>query len=91
MKNRKTQALIDSGSMVTCISEEFYNTLDSVLELRNFSGFGLEITSVTGSKIRYKGSLSRKLFLLHSRFSYAPPDYSNHIPVIIGKKFHSHL
>ena len=87
MENRKTQALIDSGSMVTCIFEDFYNTLDSVLELHNFSDFGSEITSATGSKIRYKGSFSRKLFLLHSRFSYAPTDYSNHISVIIGKNF----
>ena len=40
IQNRKTKALIDSGSMVTCISEEFYKSLNPIPELFSISDFG---------------------------------------------------
>lgn len=95
IENRKTKALIDSGSMVTCISEEFYNTLDPVPELLNISDFGLEITSASGSKIPYKGYVEIEISVpCLGNFSYCIPalvvpqtNYSKQVPVIIGTNF----
>ena len=61
--------------MVTCISEEFYNTLDPVPELLNFFDFRLEITSASGSKIHYKGYVEIEISVpCLGNFSYCIPE-----------------
>lgn len=51
----KTKALIDSGSVVTCISEEFYNSLHPKPELFSITEFGLSVHSANGGELPYRG------------------------------------
>ncbi len=44
----KTKALIDSGSMVTCISEEFFICLNPMPTLHDMSELGLNVQSANG-------------------------------------------
>ena len=50
----KTRALIDSGSMITCISEEF-QSLNPIPELHSISEFGLTIHSANGTVLPFSG------------------------------------
>ena len=50
-----TRGLIDSGSMVSSISQWFYESINPTPELRNISDFGLKITAANGEKIPYIG------------------------------------
>jgi hypothetical protein len=51
----ETSGLIDTGSMITSISEEFYQSLQSLPVLHDITEFGLSVESATGAHIPYKG------------------------------------
>ena len=50
-----TRGLIDTGSMVSSVSQSFYESINPKPELRNMSDFGLKITAANGEKIPYIG------------------------------------
>lgn len=53
----KTSGLVDTGSMVTSISESFYNSLNPQPELHSISelGISLSVLGASGSKVPYSG------------------------------------
>ena len=51
----KTLGLIDSGSMITSISESFYDSLKAKPPLRDITEFGLSVLGASGSQMPYKG------------------------------------
>jgi hypothetical protein len=88
------RALIDSGSMVTTISETGYNNLPDVLkpDLLSLDKLGLEVTVADGSSLKYLGYIECSIlvsFLADTEF-FAPvlvvPDteFTAKCPVIVG-------
>lgn len=51
----ETKGLIDTGSMVTTITEQFYNNMEPRPELLPLEDFDLEITAANGTNIPYLG------------------------------------
>ena len=91
---QKTNALVDTGSMVTCMSENFYNSLDPKPELRTLQDFQLNVYGAGGNMLPFSGYIEAELripFLKENSF-YAPVlvrkfsnnDSNSQIPVIIG-------
>lgn len=58
-----TKVLIDTGSMVTLISESFYHSLDPRPELLSITDFKLDIVGASGSKIPYVGYIEGDIFI----------------------------
>ncbi|XP_062572826.1 uncharacterized protein LOC134234798, partial [Saccostrea cucullata] len=91
----KTKALIDSGSMVTCISESFYQSLKPMPELLSLTNFGLSVRSANGSELPYKGYIEMQInvpcmndFSCHIPALVVPEtNYTKNVPVIIGTNF----
>lgn len=91
----KTKALIDSGSVVTCISEEFYNSLHPKPELFSITEFGLSVHSANGGELPYRGYIELDICVpcLHNGTHCIPAlvvpqtNYSKSVPVIIGTNF----
>ena len=50
---QKTNALVDTGSMVTCMSENFYNFLDPKPELRALQDFQLNVYGAGGNMLPF--------------------------------------
>lgn len=91
----KTKALIDSGSMVTCISEEFFKCLNPMPTLHDMSELGLNVQSANGSLLPYSGYVELEICVpCFGNSSYAIPalvvpqtNYSKIVPVIVGTNF----
>ena len=85
-----TKALIDSGSMITTVSEEFYSKLDPQPILHSMEQ--ISVTGADGREIPYKGYIEVEVQIPHvSSDTYAVPvlvvnntDYNLTVPVIIG-------
>ena len=60
-----TRGLIDTGSMVSSISQSFYESINPTPELRNISDFGLKITAANGEKIPYIGYILAPVSVSH--------------------------
>lgn len=83
--------LIDSGSMVTTVSEEFYNSLTNKPELHNISEFQLNVYGANGSELPFLGYIEASVKLPFLQEPLFVPvlvtktsDYSSKIPVIVG-------
>ncbi|XP_062573863.1 uncharacterized protein LOC134235731, partial [Saccostrea cucullata] len=91
----KTKALIDSESMVTCISESFYESLKPMPKLLSLTNFGLSVRGVSGSELPYKGYIEMQInvpcmndFSCHIPALVVPEtNYAKNVPVIIGTNF----
>ena len=59
------RGLIDTGSMVSSISQSFYESINPTPELRNISDFGLKITAANGEKIPYIGYILAPVSVSH--------------------------
>ncbi|XP_061180597.1 uncharacterized protein LOC133189209 [Saccostrea echinata] len=88
----ETEALIDTGSMVTCMSEEFYHSLSHKPELHSIADFELKVYSAEGSTLPYSGYVEVEFqvpFLSKESF-YLPvlvmkgTEYSSKVPIIVG-------
>ena len=55
INGQKCIALIDTGSVITTVCEDFYNKFIPRPELRDMSDFDLNITGVSGYSITYLG------------------------------------
>ena len=53
----ETKGLIDSGSMVTSVSESFYRSLEPQPELHELSEFGLTVKSATDTELPFIGCI----------------------------------
>lgn len=59
----ETRVLVDTGSMVTLISESFYNSLVPKPELLSLNDFKLDVVGACGSKIPYMGYIEGDIFI----------------------------
>ena len=88
----KTSGLIDTGSMITSVSEQFYNSMDPVPELHDLDEFGLSVQGATGKELSFKGYVEAEIsvpFLSDSVFNIPllvvpETEYNSKVPVIIG-------
>ena len=88
----KTTGLIDSGSMVTSISESFYETLVPKPILHDITEFGLSVTSANGTQLPFKGYIEADIsvpFLCNNTISIpllvvGDTEYNSRVPIIIG-------
>ncbi|MEW8113353.1 MAG: hypothetical protein AB2771_08875, partial [Candidatus Thiodiazotropha endolucinida] len=65
----ETSALVDSGSNITTVCEEFYQSLSHKPELKSLSDFDLEVECAGGNMLPYTGYIEASLqvpFLPHS-------------------------
>ena len=87
-----TKALIDSGSMVTTMSEEFLESLNPKPELRDLTDFKISLIAANGSSFPYIGYVEVNISIpFLGRDNVTVPTlvvpttpYNSHVPVIIG-------
>ena len=58
---KKTDALIDSGSMVTTVSEEFYKSIVPQPELKGLDNLGLSLQEPDGRALLYIGYIEARI------------------------------
>ena len=88
----RTTGLVDTGSMITTISQEFYEMLDPKPELRSLEDFDLDIRVASGEKLPYSGyveiditvpCLTDKVFTIPSLVVGAT-SYNKKVPIVVG-------
>lgn len=87
-----TKGLIDSGSMITSISESFYNNLNPLPQSRDIKEFGLSVLSANGDQLPYKGYIEAEISIpsLGNNNFVIPllvvsnTEYNSTVPAIIG-------
>ena len=92
INGQKCTALIDAGSVVTTICEEFYNSMNPRPELRNMSDFELNIAGASGSSIPYLGYIEAQVSMfdidndpLTVPVLVVPTTrFSGQVPIIVG-------
>jgi transposase InsO family protein len=68
----KVQALVDSGSQLTCVSEDFYHQLTRKNELTELPVSNLQILPAFGrSSVNVKKQILIDMFIEHRRMTYA--------------------
>ena len=88
----ETVALIDTGSMVTCMSEQFYHSFENKPLLHDIEDFELKVYSAEGSTLPFLGyvEVELKIPFLSAKPIYAPvlvtkgTEYSSKVPIIVG-------
>ena len=88
----KTSGLIDTGSMVTSVSEDFYNSLKPLPQLHLITEFGLEVKGASGDKLPYKSYIKAEIsipFFTNSSFKIpllvvSNTEYNSKVPAIVG-------
>ena len=90
----ETNALIDSGSMITCMSEDFYESLEPQPQLKQIQDFKLNIYGAGGDVLPFLGYVDVPLRVdciadsdLYVPMLVAPTtDYtcSKRVPIIVG-------
>lgn len=86
------KALIDSGSMVSTISDHVLRNMKPVPEVKNLKEFQLSVSVAGGTKLPYSGyvEVEVKLPFLRDNPFFVPmlvvpmSDYSKKVPVIVG-------
>ena len=88
---KETICLIDSGSMVTTVSEQFYNSLQNKPDLHDITEFQLDVYGANGGTLPYIGYIEAKIEVPHMNEPlYIPAlvtkvsDVNTRVPVIIG-------
>lgn len=61
MNDLETRALIDTGSMVTCMSEKFYQSLQCKPKLHDIEDFELKVYSADGNSLPFSGYVEVEL------------------------------
>lgn len=91
VEGEKVNALIDSGSMVTTLSETGYKSLKNQPEMRNLTSLGLEVSIADGSLLKYKGYIECCITIPFMSIDLAVPvlvvpdtNFNKTCPVIIG-------
>ena len=87
-----TRGLIDTGSMVSSVSESFYNELNPRPVLRDLSDFNLSITAANGQGIPYIGYILTTVSVSHFGTTLrnmpilvvSNTSYNQKVPCLIG-------
>ena len=85
------RALIDSGSQITTLSEEFYNSLDPKPDFNDIVEFNLKIKAAVGNIVPYSGCIKCLLqvpfvgghVIEIGAFVVPTTDYTLEVPVIV--------
>ncbi|VDI45425.1 Hypothetical predicted protein [Mytilus galloprovincialis] len=92
VNSMKCKALIDSGSMISTVSDHVLKLMKPVPEVKDLDDFELSVSVAGGSKLPYIGYVEVEVqipFLPGESF-YVPmlvvprSDYTNKVPVIVG-------
>ena len=86
------KALIDSGSMITTVSESCFNSLKDKPIMHGIDKLGLKVTIADGSPLHYLGYIECSIVIpFLSNFNINVPvlvvpdtDFNNSCPIIIG-------
>ena len=92
INNVKTRALIDSGSMISTVTEEFLENLEPKPEMLPLENFDLDIKVAGGYSLPYKGYVTVNVtvpFLKNEQMDVPMlvvplTEYTENVPVIIG-------
>ena len=87
-----TRGLIDTGSMISSISEVFLSTLDPVPEIHTLDELGLEVNTANGQSLPYSGYVEIELSVpcFKEKAITVPllvvpvTEYNSQVPVIVG-------
>lgn len=87
-----TRGLIDSGSMITSVSQSFYESLNPVPQLHSITEYGLSVLGANGSHLPYIGYIEADISVpqLGNDAHQIPllvvsnTEYNSKVPVIIG-------
>lgn len=88
---KEVLSLVDSGSMVTTISEAFYNSLENKPSLHEITEFHLDVYGANGDSLPYLGYIEAVIELPFMQELLLIPvlvtkdsDFNSKVPVIIG-------
>ena len=91
VNNQRFISLIDTGSMVSTISESAYKTFRDKPVLQSLYSLGLKLTMADGSKLSYIGYIEATISLQDGKLDFDVPllvikdnDMNKECPVIIG-------
>ena len=94
VNGQQLNALIDTGSMVTTISESAYDLLGDKPELQSLNSLGLKLSMADGSKLSYTGYIEATISIptinaIHLDFNVPVlviknNEFNSECPVIIG-------
>lgn len=77
LQGQEVKALIDSGSMVTTISESCYHSLENKPSLNGIEDLGLKVSIADGSTLKYLGYIDCTVVLPFL------PDFNINVPVLV--------
>ena len=77
MQGQSAKALIDSGSMVSTISESFFESLQDKPLLKNIEDLGLKVSIADGSALKYLGFIECNIVIPFLS------DFSIDVPVLV--------
>ena len=88
----KTSGLIDTGSMVTSISETFYKNMNPQPQLYAITEFGLSVQSANGTELPFKGYIEAEFsapilsdcVLNIPLLVVSDTEYNSQVPAIVG-------
>lgn len=88
----ETSGLIDTGSMITSVSESFYKSMSPLPRLYDMTDFGLSIQGANGQSLPYKGYIEAEFSApLLSNCVFNIPllvvsntEYNRQVPIIVG-------
>ena len=88
----KTSGLIDTGSMVTSISETFYKNMNPQPQLHAITEFGLSVQSANGTDLPFKGYIEAEFsapilsdcVLNIPLLVVSDTEYNSQVPAIVG-------
>ena len=91
---KNVSALIDSGAMVSSLSEDFYNSLEPRPILHDLTDFKLDVYAADGNQLPYSGYIEAEIvlpFIRSENKSILVPmlvtpvtEYRKNVPVVIG-------
>lgn len=97
---KESTALLDSGSQITTVNEEFYQNFLSHAKLEDCDNI-LTVSGITGHRVHYKGYILAELKIALSddtSFSHVVPvlvvpvtKYNSAVPIILGSNFIRHI
>jgi len=91
LENQYVLALIDTGSMISTISESYYDNMENRPELKKIEDFNLDISGANGQEIPYKGYIEAEVRMPHTEIGVLVPllvvkatNYNREVPAIVG-------
>jgi hypothetical protein len=89
VQGEQMTALLDSGSMISTLSEDRYDRLNSKPELKQLTDLGLDISVTDGSCLKYKGYIEctirvQDMDLVVPMLIVPSTEYNKICPVIVG-------